>query len=224
MRNVLALAMAVLGIAFATPSSAATVFYDDFTNPWGGSGFTTYAGGSTMGAWTVTGAGVDLIGNYWQAPNNPTGYPINNNAGSVDLSDGTVAGGIYQYITLNPGEYVLSFSLSGNPDGPPVVKEMEAVAETTIGDYEYAIKYPSGAPYNSKDDMKYVDISLVFTVSGIGPQSVLLQFLSLDDTAYGAVIGNVAINTIPLPAALGLFAPAVLGFGGYRFFRRRRSV
>ena len=68
--------------------------------------FQTINAGNTIGAWTVTGGSVDLIGNYWQAP--PTG------GHSVDL-DGNAAGTISQTFTLAAGEYNLELLRGRQP-------------------------------------------------------------------------------------------------------------
>ena len=106
--SVVALSISVVGSAHA----ASIVTDGDFSNPPGGSTFSTYTAGTTsnsFGPWTVTSGSIDLIGNYWQNPSA--------GGGSVDL-DGNNPGGISQTLNnLNPGNYVLTFSLSGNPEG-----------------------------------------------------------------------------------------------------------
>jgi choice-of-anchor C domain-containing protein len=206
-RSALAISLAVLGIALSTNAGAATLVLDgDFSNPWGGN-FTTYGVGAMGPSWNVTSGSVDLIGSYWQAPSA--------GGGSVDLA-GNGPGGISQSLLLNPGSYKLTFSLSGNPDNGTPLKGVR----TSIGGVTQDFFYSTGA--NTHADMKYDLESIVFAISGVGQQSALLSFLSLDsDTSWGAVIGNVSVSAIPLPAALPLFGAALLGAFG--FSRRRRA-
>ncbi len=210
LRNALAVSVAALGIALSSSTQAALVLDGDFSNPSGGSGFVTYDSGSSIGpSWqVVTQGSVDLIGGYWRAPSL--------GGGSVDL-DGNSPGGISQTLSLDPGSYVLSFSLSGNPDGGPGMKSVRASVGGTAQDFFYT----TGA--NTRADMKYVTESLAFTVSG--EDSTLLSFLSLDQEGpYGAAIGNVSVSAVPLPPALPLFAAAVLGIGAVGFYRRRQAI
>jgi choice-of-anchor C domain-containing protein len=190
-------------IAFSTAANAANLVTDgDFSNPSGGSSFTTYSAGQNFGGWNVTSGSVDVIGGYWQ---NPAGT-----GGSLDL-DGNTPGGISQSLLLNPGTYVLTFSLSGNPELDRSTKSLTASIAGASNNFSYT---PS---VNSKSDMQYVTESIQFVVSGIGPQSEILSFLSLDTSGpTGAVIGNVSLSAVPLPASLPLFGAALLGMIAYR--------
>jgi len=122
MKALLASAALAVGLLASASAQAATnlVSDGDFSSPSGGGTFVTYAGGSTMGPWTVTGDSVDLIGNYWEAPTA--------GGGSLDL-DGNDPGGVTQTLSIGPGHYDLSFFLSGNPDGAP----SEKVLDVTVG-------------------------------------------------------------------------------------------
>jgi choice-of-anchor C domain-containing protein len=184
---------------------ASTIVTDgNFSTPAGGSSFTTYFSGQSFSGWTVTGGGVDLIGNYWQSP--PSG------GGSVDL-DGNAPGGIYQSITTAPaGNYVLSFYLSGNPDGSPASKTVDvSVGNVNSDPFTYTI---GGG--NSRSNMLYQLETLDFTLTG----PTTLTFTSADSgTPYGPVIGGVSISAVPEPAT---WAMMVLGFFGVGFMAYRR--
>jgi choice-of-anchor C domain-containing protein len=177
----------------------------DFTNPSGGGGFLTYGPGP-MGPWTVTGDSVDLIGGYWQGP--PSG------GGSVDL-DGNAPGGIKQTINIpTAGQYLLSFYLSGNPDGGSLLK---TVAVSVGNQSNIPFTFITGG--NSHGSMNYILETLLFDPPG----PTTLSFTSLDEgsSPFGPVIGGVTVSATPLPAAVVLFG-SILAGGGL-LLRRRRS-
>jgi choice-of-anchor C domain-containing protein len=195
---------AALAIGAGSQASAGVVvvFTDNFTNA--ASTFTTFSNGQTFGNWTVTGASVDLIGGYWQAP--PTG------GGSVDL-DGNAPGGISvtSSLALAAGSYVLNFYLSGNPDGLPTAKDLQVVVGGTTADFSYTI----GA--NSRDNMLYALETVSFTTAG----ATSLSFTSQDSNSpYGPVIGGVSISSVPEPST---WAMMILGFLGVGFVAYRRK-
>jgi choice-of-anchor C domain-containing protein len=194
-------------IMLGAPAAFASnyVLDSNFNSPSGGSSFTTYLGGQSLGPWSVIGAGVDLIGGYWQAPTM--------NGGSVDL-DGNAPGGITQAIDgLNPGgRYDLSFYLSGNPDGSPTTKTVEVSIGSVVDKvFTYTL---TGA--NTHSDMAYELITLPF----IAGSSNTLSFTSLDGdrSPYGAVIGGASVIAAPEPSTWAMMG---LGFAGLAFAGRR---
>ena len=157
----------------------------------------------TIPGWTVTQGSVDWIGTYWQAP-------LSSGQASIDL-DGNSPGAISQTLSTTPGQsYIVTFYLSGNPDGGPSTKQL-AVSATgnPTGEFTYTMDN------NSETDMKYLTESYGFTAAG---PSTILSFTSLDSAgnAFGPVIGNVAAAPVPLPSALLLFAPGLLGLIGIK--------
>jgi choice-of-anchor C domain-containing protein len=187
-------------------SASAIVTDGNFNAPSGGSSFTTYFSGQSFGGWTVTGAGtgsgVDLIGDYWQAPSV--------GGGSVDL-DGNAPGGISQSITAPAGNYILSFYISGNPDGSPATKSVNVSIGNVNNDL---FTYTIGS--NTHSNMMYQLYTLDFILSG----PTTLSFTSADtNTSYGPVIGDVSISAVPEPAT---WAMMVLGFFGIGFMAHRR--
>lgn len=205
----LAVAAAFLGGAYV-PASADIVVDGNFIN--NSSSFVTIGGGGTFGgpggnAWTVTGNSIDLIGGYWASPT-----PGILGSGSVDL-DGNGPGGISQSISLAAGSYVLTFYLSGNPDGGDPLK----VALAGIPGTEQSFTYTTGA--NSHGSMNYVKETLSFTVGA--PTTTVLSFTSQDtDSPYGPVIGGVSISAVPEPST---WAMMILGFLGVGFMAYRRK-
>jgi len=206
------------GLAFAAalgaaiPASAATIIQDgNFDDPLVSGNFATLTGGSFFGAgnvWQVTGASVDVIGNYW--------VPPASGGGSVDL-DGNAPGGISQAFTTGAGTYQLSFYLSANPDGGLFTTNVEV----KVGDLDTIIPYTVTAA-NSRGDMQYDLETLIFHTGG----NDALSFASLDkDSPFGPVIGGVSIASVPEPQ---IWTMLILGFGGVgmmlRASRRRQAT
>jgi hypothetical protein len=137
----------LLGLAIPMSLAHASIVADgSFNAPSGCPGFTNLTPTQMFGAWTVTGsgsgpfgqAGVDLIGGYWAAPT-PGG-------GSVDL-DGFAPGGITQSIAnLAAGSYLLSFYLSGNPDGWPATKTVEVTIGNVVVPFTYTLTSANSQP------------------------------------------------------------------------------
>lgn len=170
--------------------------------------FCTYSTGATdITGWTVTGNSVDLITHYWQAP--PGG------GNSVDL-DGNGQGGVASstFATTNGGEYVLTFDLSGNPDGSLGPHTVQVDVDGTIHDFTF----DTATAQNSHGDMKWVAESMTFTAN---TNLSTLSFTSLDPSGmpYGPVIGDVDIE-VPEPGTMALLGAGLLGMG---FLGRRKT-
>ena len=216
-----ATAVLLFGIAGASGAKATTINYvqdGDFSTPSVGGPFATYYSGSSMGSWKVESGSVDLIGSYWQAPDSLSG------TGSVDM-DGMSPGSISQTLSLNPGNYVLTFALSGNPDqNHDYDSNPLKTLRVLIGGVNTTFTFDTSVVGNSGGDMKYQLESISFSVAGSGPQSEVLSFMSGDSerSPFGAVIGKVSVTAVtPLPAALPMFLAALLGTAGFVFYRRR---
>ena len=199
-------AVCAAALLVASPVFAVTIVADgDFSIPPGGASYTTINSGNTFGPWSVDSGSIDLIGGYWQSPTM--------GGGSVDL-DGNSPGSISQTVALTAGKtYKLMFSLSGNPDGPPVQKAVTV----SVGGFTHSYDYTIGA--NTHADMMYAVETAVFTADA----SQTLSFASGDSsTPYGGVIGGVSISAVPEPAtwAMMLIGFAGLGFAGYRSSKR----
>jgi choice-of-anchor C domain-containing protein len=203
--------MVIIGLSSAAAHAAVNLVSDgDFSSPSGGSSFVTYSSGSSIGPWSVGGDSVDLIGGYWQ---NPAGT-----SGSVDL-DGNAPGSISQVLSLTSGDYLLSFYLSGNPDGAPSLKSLDVTLSS--GALPASTEYTYTIGTNTHTDMQYVFESYEFSATG----PTTLTFASLDEgTPYGPVIGDVIVSAVPEPSTWSML---VLGIGAIgtmlRFSRRRQS-
>jgi len=202
-------AMAIIGLSSAAAHAAVNLVSDgDFSSPSGGATFTTYSSGS-FGPWTVGGGSVDLIGGYWQAPAGTSG--------SVDL-DGNAPGSISQALSLTSGEYLLSFYLSGNPDGAPALKSLDVTLSSGAIPASTPFSYTTGT--NTHTDMEYVLETYEFSATG----PTTLTFASLDSgTPYGPVIGDVSVSAVPEPSTWSMLIIGIGAIGTMLRLGRRQS-
>jgi len=198
-------------LAATCVQASAAPFTDGlFNSPPGSGSFQTVAGGSSLGAWSVTGDSVDFIGSYWNGPAATGGN-------SVDLN-GNGQGGITQTFGLGAGTYLLGFYLSGNPDGSPAEKSIGVTLSPATPAISNSYTYL--ATINSNHSLNYEYHSFLFTTTG---GSETLSFFSNNEGAYGGVVGGVTISAVPEPST---WAMMLLGFAGIGFvtYRRRASA
>jgi hypothetical protein len=95
---------------------------------------TLTTGSMVLTDWAISGS-VDWIGTYWAAPKADGSA----GGGAVDLDGFMATGTISQTVTTVSGQaYTLSFYLSGNPDGPPPIKNLTVSAsDATPGSNTY---------------------------------------------------------------------------------------
>ncbi|MEV0925847.1 choice-of-anchor C family protein [Streptomyces spongiicola] len=142
--------------------------------------FSTFVAGQTMGLWQVESGSVDLVDDgFWQAAEGDQ---------SVDLNGGT-AGRLSQTFTTEPGtKYTVTYSLAGNPAGPPTVKS----GEVRIDGQNF-----QGFTFNTAGktfaNMSYVTRQFTFVANNT---STKLTFASTSGpTAYGPVIDDVKVKS-----------------------------
>jgi choice-of-anchor C domain-containing protein len=214
----LAFAASLVGAHSETARAAVTIINGDFANTSGlytssGPDFDTlFALNSTsITGWTVGGGGVDWVKSYWQAPPGATF--------SVDLS-GRSPGSLSQTLTgLTAGEvYVVSFELSGNPDGGPNPKPLLVAAAGKSENYIFSV---SG---HSRANMGWEEETFTFTANGA---SDVLTFTSESGTPYGPVLGDVELAAAvaePSTWAMMLLGFTSLSLASYRQARRPPPV
>jgi choice-of-anchor C domain-containing protein len=202
------LALAALA-ALPTGANAAAFMNGSFeTGPAVGS-FTTLGTGSTaLTGWTVTSGSVDYIGSYWQAAEGVR---------SVDL-DGSSVGSIAQTFDTSIGStYVVTFFMSGNPDGGPNPKTMDvsATGGATVG-YVFPM-----AGVSRPNNMLWTEMTYVFTASSA---STTLSFASTTGGQFfGPALDNVSVVAVPEPATWAMMIGG-LGLVGVSMRRRKTAV
>ena len=169
--------------------------------------------GTEIPLWTVRSGTVDWISALWNIP--PGG------GWSVDLN-GSGPDEITTTVELDPGEYQLSFYLTGNPlgSGQRSVKVIAGSASLTPGVTPQA---PSAnLTVGNWGNLDWTPETLQFSVTAGG--SITIAFQSL--TANDPVVGNVSLTKtgeLPVPEA-GFYSAFALNLAGLLLFvRRRRS-
>ncbi len=171
--------------------------------------FLAFSASSTaINGWTVTQGSIDYVGKLWEAADGNW---------SIDL-DGWKPGGIAQtFSTMVDQTYLVTFALAGNPDAPPLLKEMRVAAAGQSADFSFDI---TGKSFS---DMGWLRKSWQFTAVDT---ETTLEFFSLSEgkgRAYGAALDNVSVvaisqaASVPEPSSVaGLIAFSALGAGWMR--------
>jgi choice-of-anchor C domain-containing protein len=209
----IAFGILAIGMAGAISARANLNLVNDggFEQGTAGGSFTTYGVGA-MGGWTVTAGNVDLVGGYWQPA-----------AGSqsVDMAGFYANGTIQQTINnLTSGSwYYLTFDMSGNPDGLPVIKTLDVTFGNTSSVFTFDTTGISHA------NMNWSLRSGWFQANGISDDLIFTD-ASDPGTAFGAVIDNVSLVAVPEPTTVmaGALLLLPLGLSTVRILRKHRMA
>jgi len=178
--------------------------------------FSTLGTGSTdITDWAVSGGAqaIDYISGYWQAEDGSR---------SIDMDGTNTLGTISQVVALpQAGSYQISLYMSGNPDGPPTVKEITATVQQGANTYTQTFSYDMSVynPSLSKTNMNYQLMTWTVPAS-LAPGSATVSFSGANGTSWGGVIDNVGMTVIPEPTTVtGVMFVAASGM----MLRRRRA-
>ncbi len=173
-------ALAALATVTAAPADATAGSNGSFETPVvRANAFQTFSSGQPMGAWSVTGGTVDLVGQgFWQAADGVQ---------SLDLN-GYGAGTISQtFSTLPLVKYELGYRLAGNPTTGPAVK----TGEIQVND-EVVGKFSFDTTGKTFPEMEYTRQKVSFVASGL---STTVRFASTVPGASGPVIDDVTLKS-----------------------------
>lgn len=177
-------------------------------------GNTVGTGSTAITGWTVTAGNIDWIKTYWQAADGHM---------SLDM-DGTNPGTIQQtgIVTVIGQQYQVTFSLSGNPDGPPLTKALHV--DASVGAVSQVFNYTIGT--NTEGNMQWQTETLLFTAN---QTSTTLTFTSGDNgSPYGPALDNVSITTaggvvsvVPEPSMFVIWSLIGVVVGTASIWRRK---
>ena len=191
-------------------------FEDSFDNEHGGSGAINYTG---FAKWTVTSGSVDLLGNGFNAfPMNIPGHGL-----YIDMDGSTNQAGtmVSHSISLDPGDYVLSFDLTGSHrdvDAMPfesVTARVISGAETLV-DNLYSLKPLEPAEFT------FATFTESFTISE--PSTVQLVFFGSGKDNKGMILDNVVLGVVPEPSTFILTAIGLAWLIALKSSRGQRNV
>ena len=185
-----------IGLLLTLPMAshgATVVFEDDFDSE------TLTFNHTNFVNWTVSEGSVDLVG---------AGFNdiLPGNGRYVDLDGTTFNAGILTSTTinLNPGSYTLSFKLGGG-----------ARSNINPGN-EDTVDVSFGSVYSESFTLAITDpltaYSRTFTVNSLTSASIVFDHAGGDN--FGIFLDDVALTSVPVPAAAWLFSSGILGLIG----------
>lgn len=149
----------------------------------------------------------------WNIADGQRNIDLDGSIGTADDS-GTLS---QTFDTIAGQSYLVTFQLSGNPAGGPLVKQVQVSASDSSQTFDYDIQtiLPTNLPF----DITYEQEEFPFTAVN---SSTTLSFASLTyltgDTGFGPIIDNVSVSAVPEPASMSVVTVAGFGLG----LRRRR--
>jgi len=187
-------------------------FEDGANKPPAGSFAGKGSGNTDITGWTIGGSGIDWVGNsYWEAADGQL---------SIDLSAGAAGSLSQSVLGLEIGKlYRISFSLAGNVDGGPTLKQMNALIDGNSFGFSFDTtgkSRPTGMGWEQRN--------FDFIYAGNDP---ILTFANPINTAYGPAIDDVSIGEvtgIPEPATLALFGVGIAAMGLLGWRTRRMAT
>ena len=142
------------------------------------SSYTTLSGGSrAIPGWVVTGGSIDYIGTF---------HPPSDGQRAIDLDGAFSTGGISQTFSTSPGtRYLVTFDLSGNPEGAPRIKNVRVSAGGVTQDFSF------DTTGQSRSNLRWQPASFTFVANGT---SATLTFSSLSPAgnSWGAFVDHAA--------------------------------
>ncbi|HZM03616.1 MAG TPA: hypothetical protein VFC44_11455 [Candidatus Saccharimonadales bacterium] len=180
---------ALLGFAGVAWADCIPIAVDNFNLPYYPSGFVTLGAGNAFGNnnnWQVTQGSIDVVGtSAWQSPDGNQ---------TIDM-DGLTEGQIQTTINVPfAGTVDINFWLSGNPQGPPMVKTLSVSLGSASDSYTFNVDG------HDDNNMGWTMETAVFTDQLAGPET--LTFTSLDSVPgnlYGPAIGTVSACAMGVP-------------------------
>jgi choice-of-anchor C domain-containing protein len=203
-------AAAVSAVVAVTPASAAVNLITNGSFESGtytAAGFdTVLAGSSVITGWSVGGQSVDWIGSYWQP---------GEGSRSIDLA-GNGPGSLTQAFNTVVGQtYLVSFLLSGNPDGGGGLRDLDVRVKSGASILSLSPVFDTTG--HSLGSMGWTQYSFYFAANSTTSS---LGFGSFANSPYGPAIDNVSVSAVPEPSTWALM---LLGFAGLGFFAYRRT-